>query len=120
VLTNKNNGVIIQTRNQGALRSNSSKGGKLIMRKLFKLLILTTLTFFAFNFNHVIADVLDGESINEASDVWCICPITTEAAYDVDKNTVFTQIANSAIEFINTGKISDFPMMEFTITVKEH
>lgn len=62
------------------------------------------------------------ESINTdpESDDWCICPITINAAYDVDEDVVITQVANSAIEFINTGEISDFPMMEFAITVKEH
>jgi hypothetical protein len=60
------------------------------------------------------------ESIDTASGDWCKCPITLKAAYDIDENIVVAQIADGAIEFINTGKIYDFPMLEFTITVKEH
>ena len=76
------------------------------MRKMFKLLILTTLTFFAFNFNHVIADVLDGESINEATEQMNVLDQSnSEVEVKADTETV-------KAEDENKEQVLDTPVVE--------
>ncbi len=78
------------------------------MRKMFKLLILTMLTFFAFNFNHVIADVLDGESINEATEQMNVLD-QSNSEVEVKADTETVKAENE-----NKEQVLDTPVVEET------